>query len=118
MDQKQHQEIPKVRKLSPEVSKMEPKDAKSEPTGAKRSPKGSPREPKGSQKGAKGSQKGAKGEPKGDQDASKNRPSDKVAKMMKKGGAPICALGAIMGAQIDQIVGSAEVSGGFLIQPD
>ena len=65
---------------------MEPKDAQSEPTGAKRSPKGSPREPKGSPKGAKGTQKGAKGEPKDDQNALKNRPSDKVAKMMKKGG--------------------------------
>ena len=80
-----------MRKWSPEVSKMEPKDAQSEPTGAKRSPKGSPREPKGSPKGAKGSQKGAKGEPKGDQDASKNRPSDKVAKMMKKGGSTMCS---------------------------
>ena len=70
---------------------MKPKDAQSEPIGAKRSPKGTTREPKGIPKGAKGSPKGAKGEPKDDQNASKNRPSDKVAKMMKKGGPKICS---------------------------
>ena len=78
----------KVRKWTFEGSKSQPKGAKSEPIGAKRSPKGCQREPKGSQRGAKGSQrepKGAKREPKGDQNASKSRPSEKVAKNMKKG---------------------------------
>ena len=48
---------------------MDPKGAESEPKGAK-----------WNQMDPKGNQKGAKGEPKGDQNASKNRPSEKVAK--------------------------------------
>ena len=44
---------------------------------AKREPKGA----KGRQKEAKGNPKGAKSEPKGDQNACKNRPSEKGVKM-------------------------------------
>ena len=75
-------------------------------SGGRNEGKGSKREPKGWQKGAQGSQergkkepkepkrvskgyqmelKGAEREPKGDQNASTNRPSEKVAKMMAKG---------------------------------
>ena len=54
----------------------------------KRELKGTKRERKGTkedQKGTKMEPKGAKREPKGDQNASRSRPSEKVAKMMPKG---------------------------------
>ena len=76
---------PKNEKIDPRVTKMAPKYTKSEPFGAKRSPKGSQREPKGSLREPKGPQKGAKSEPRGDQNASKNRSSEKIPKMMEKG---------------------------------
>ena len=72
---------PKRAKREPKGSKREAKGAKREPKGAKGSQKGA----KGSQKAAKGCQKGAKGEPTGDQNASKSRPSEKVAKITEKG---------------------------------
>ena len=59
------------------------KEAKGSQKGAKGNQKGAKR----SQKGAKGSQKGAKREPKGDQNASKNRCPEKVAKRVLPGGA-------------------------------
>ena len=67
----------KVRPRAPKVSQRAPKVSQ-------KGAKGSQKWPKGSQKAAKGTQKGAKGEPKGDQNASKSRPSEKVAKMMEK----------------------------------
>ena len=70
---------------------MEPKGSKKEPKGTKMEPKATKMEPKGCQlgpkwiqkvsKGPKWSPNGAKGEPKGDQNAYKNRYSEKVAKI-------------------------------------
>ena len=53
---------------------------------SRRPPKVSQRAPKVSRKGAKSEPKGAKREPRGNQNASKNRCSEKVVKMMEKGG--------------------------------
>ena len=50
---------------------------------------------KGSEKCAKGCQRGAESEPKGDQNASKNRPSEKVEKIDLKRHAARLFLGAI-----------------------
>ena len=66
--------------MSQRAPKVSQKGAKVSQKGAKGSQKGA----KGNQKAAKGSQKGAKGEPTGDQNASKSRPSEKVAKRSPK----------------------------------
>ena len=50
-----------------------------------KSPKGSQKGDKGSEKGATWRPKGAKSEPRGDQNASKNRSSEKIAKREPKG---------------------------------
>ena len=56
---------------------------------SKSAPNGTKREPEDSQGQPKGSRNGAKREPKGYQNASKSRSSEKVAKIMKKGGPPV-----------------------------
>ena len=73
-------------------------------------PKGSQKIAKGNQKGAKGSQKGAKGsktgpngsqkgtrsEAMGDQNASKSRSSEKVAKKVATGGVAMLSRGSLL----------------------
>ena len=66
----------KTPKVSQKESKMGQKWAK----GCQKEAKWRQKDAKGSQKGAKGSQKGAQKEPNGDENASKNWPSEKVAK--------------------------------------
>ena len=83
--------IPRAPKVSQRAPKVSQKGAKGSQKGAKGSPKGA----KGSQKGAKRRQRGAKSEPKGDQNASKNRSSEKVAKREPKRHAAGLFLGAI-----------------------
>ena len=79
-------------KESQKGSKGIQKGAKWCQKGAKGSQKGG----KGSQKGGKGSQKGANMEPRGDQNAYKNRSSEKVSKSEPKGGARALSFGAIL----------------------
>ena len=68
-----------------EKTKREPNEFKYQTKTAECNEKGTKRDPEGSQKGAKSSQKEAKQELKSDQNASTNRPSEKVAKMEPKG---------------------------------
>ena len=85
IQQKWENGLPGWAKVSQRAPKVSQKGAKGSQKGAK-----------GSQKAAKGSQKGAKGEPTGDQNASKSRPSEKVAKKGAKKGAPGFIFGAIL----------------------
>ena len=77
-------------------TKREPKRAKREAKGSKREPNGAKREPKGAKREAKGAKKGANMEPRGDQNAYKNRSSEKVSKSEPKGGARALSFGAIL----------------------
>ena len=66
------------------MSQREPKVSQRGPKVSQREPKVSQKDAKGSQREPKGSQKRAISEPKGDQNASKNQPSEKVAKREPK----------------------------------
>ena len=82
---------PKSPKSSPTWASRPPKWCQKGPNGSRKRPKGPQLEPQGRQKepkgeprAANGSQKGAKSELRGDQNASKNRSSEKVAKREPK----------------------------------
>ena len=85
------QSEPKGRKSKWKGRQSEPKVSQSEPKVRQREPKVSQREPKRGQREPKGSTKGAQREPMGDQNASKNRLSDRIAKSMDFDG-PGCFL--------------------------
>ena len=75
--------------MTPGDVKSEKMESRGAPNGAKREPEDSQGQPKGSQRE---SQKGAKS--KGDQNASKSRSSEKVAKMIAKRCVPHLDLGS------------------------
>ena len=75
----------KVKERAPKVSQGTPKVSQKGAKGSQKWASGSQKWANGSQKWANGNQKGAKSEPRGDQNASKNRSSEKIAKREPKG---------------------------------
>ena len=74
-----------MRKWSPKGAKRKRKGSQKGAKGRQKWAKGCQKGAKGSQTRAKGSQKGVQSEPKDGQNASKNQPSEKVAKREPKG---------------------------------
>ena len=86
----------KREKCCPFFGHWEPKVSQRGPKVSQRAPKVSQKVAKGSQREPKGSQKGAKSEPKGDQNASKNQPSEKVAKREPKWSYRLMLFGSVL----------------------